>query len=45
MQVIYHLKHHTDSSIARDALTNALHDPDPEVRRLATEILSRGAFE
>jgi len=45
MQVINHLKHHTDSPIARDALTNALHNPDPKVRRLVTEILSPGAFE
>jgi hypothetical protein len=45
MRAIYHLKYHTDSPIVRNALTNALHDPDPEIRRHATNILSRGAFE
>ena len=45
MQVINHLKHHTDSPIARDALTNALHNTDPRVRLLVTEILGRAAFE
>ena len=45
IQALYLFQNHTNSPLAQFALTNALHDPNPEVRRAALNILTGNVFE